>query len=624
MYLERVSGPADLKTMTVPELEQLAREIRDEIYRVTSMNGGHFASNLGSTELALALHYVFDSPADKIVWDVGHQAYPHKLVTGRRERFETIRKEGGLSGFLQREESEHDAFGAGHASTSVSAALGMAMANHLSGTPGRGIAVIGDGALTGGMAYEALNNAGSLGIPFIVVLNDNEMSIAPNVGAVSKYLSRVRTDERYNRAKADFERMLQRLPQGELFVELGKRMKDSFKEFVYHTMIWEELGFTYVGPVDGHNVGDLIQALKQARHLDGPVFVHCVTAKGKGFDFSEADPFKHHAARVASSGPSAPQPPKYQDVFGDTLTELANDNDRIVAITAAMPDGTGLLPFAKAHPERFFDVGIAEQHAVTFAAGMAAQGMRPVAAIYSTFLQRAYDQVIHDVCIQKLPVVFAMDRAGLVGDDGRTHHGVFDFAYLRCLPNMVVMSPKDEAELRNMLLTAVEHTSGPSAVRYPRGNGVGVSTSIPPHALPIGRGELLREGTDVTIVSIGTMALSAEHAADLLAQEGISAAIVNARFVKPLDEQLILEWAKRTGAVVTLEEGVAAGGFGSAVLELLAREDMQIPVKVLGIPDRFFDHASQSSLRKQAGLSVEHVVEAARSVVRQPAPVTTS
>jgi 1-deoxy-D-xylulose-5-phosphate synthase len=610
--------------MSIAELEGLAREIRDEIYRVTSQNGGHFASNLGSTELTLALHYVFDSPTDKIVWDVGHQGYPHKLVTGRRERFSTIRQEGGLSGFLQREESEHDAFGAGHASTSVSAALGMAMANHLTGTPGRAIAVIGDGALTGGMAYEALNNAGSLQIPFIVVLNDNEMSIAPNVGAVSKYLSKVRTDERYNRAKADFERMLQRLPQGELFVELGKRMKDSFKEFVYHTMIWEELGFTYVGPVDGHNVADLIEAFQQARHLDGPVFIHSVTAKGKGFDFSEADPFKHHAARVASSGPSAPQPPKYQDVFGDTLTELARDNDKIVAITAAMPDGTGLLPFAKEHPERFFDVGIAEQHAVTFAAGMAAQGMRPVAAIYSTFLQRAYDQVVHDCCIQSLPVVFAMDRAGLVGDDGRTHHGVFDFAYLRCLPNMVVMAPKDEAELRNMLLTAVERTEGPSALRYPRGNGVGVSIELPPHPLPIGRGELLREGTDVTIISIGTMALTAEHAADQLKREGISAAVINARFVKPLDETLILDWARRTGAVVTVEEGSAAGGFGSAVLELLAREDLQLPVRTLGIPDRFFDHASQASLRKQAGLTLEDVIAAAKSVVKQPATVALS
>jgi 1-deoxy-D-xylulose-5-phosphate synthase len=615
MHLNQISGPADLKKLSIAELEALAREIRDEIYAVTSRNGGHFASNLGSTELTLALHYVFDSPVDKIVFDVGHQGYPHKLVTGRYDRFETIRQENGLSGFLQREESEHDAFGAGHASTSVSAALGMALGNHLKGSSGRAIAVIGDGALTGGMAYEALNNAGSMQIPFIVVLNDNEMSIAPNVGAVSKYLSRVRTDERYNKAKAEFEQLMQRLPHGELFVELGKRMKDSFKEFVYHTMIWEELGFTYVGPVDGHSIADLIEAFTQAKHLDGPVFVHAVTAKGKGFDWAEDDPFKHHAARVVSSGPSAPQPPKYQDVFGETLTALAADDDRIVAITAAMPDGTGLLPFAKRHPARFFDVGIAEQHAVTFAAGLACQGLKPVVAIYSTFLQRAYDQVVHDVCIQNLPVVFAMDRAGLVGDDGRTHHGVFDIAYLRCLPNMVVMAPKDEAELRNMLLTAVQYEDGPIAVRYPRGAGVGIPIDAAPHALPVGRGELVREGSDVSIISIGTMALTAEHAADVLAQRGISAAVINARFAKPLDEELILRWARRTGAVVTLEEGSASGGFGSAVLELFAREGLSVPVRVLGIPDRFFDHASQSSLRRQAGLSHEHVVNVAQEML---------
>ncbi|HUG14622.1 MAG TPA: 1-deoxy-D-xylulose-5-phosphate synthase [Thermomicrobiales bacterium] len=614
MYLDRISGPADLKAMSIRELEALAREIRDEIHVVTSRNGGHFASNLGSTELTLALHYVFNSPVDRIVFDVGHQGYPHKLVTGRRERFATIRQEGGLSGFLQREENEHDAFGAGHASTSVSAALGMAIGNHLAGQPGRAIAVIGDGALTGGIAYEALNNAGSLQVPFIVVLNDNEMSIAPNVGAVSKYLSRVRTDERYNKAKAEFERLLQRLPQGDLFVELGKRMKDSFKEFVYHTMIWEELGFTYVGPVDGHNIADLIEVFEQAKHLDGPVFVHAITAKGKGFAWAESDPFKHHAAKVVTSGPSAPQPPKYQDVFGETLTELARDDERIVAITAAMPDGTGLLPFAKQHPNRFFDVGIAEQHAVTFAAGLACQGLRPVAAIYSTFLQRAYDQVIHDVCIQKLPVIFAMDRAGLVGDDGRTHHGSYDIAYLRCLPNMVLMAPRDEAELRNMLVTAVEHTDGPIALRYPRGSGTGVAIDHTPYALPIGRGEVIREGRDVTLLALGTMTLTAENAADLLAQEGVSATVINARFVKPLDEALIVKWASTTGALVTIEEGALAGGFGSAVLELLAREHVSIPVRSLGIPDRFLDHASQGSLRAQAGLSVNDLVSAARDV----------
>lgn len=611
VYLERVSGPEDIKSLRVPELERLAREIRDEIYRVTSKNGGHFASNLGSVELTLALHYVFDSPRDPIVWDVGHQGYPHKIVTGRRDRFDTIRKEGGLSGFLQREESEHDAFGAGHASTSISAALGMAVGRQIKGEPGRSIAVIGDGALTGGMAYEALNNAGSLHLPFIVVLNDNEMSIAPNVGAMSKYLSRMRTDERYSRAKAEFERIMHRLPQGELFLDISKRMRDSFKEFVYHTMIWEELGFTYVGPVDGHNIAELIETFQTVKAIEGPVFVHAVTTKGKGYDFAEDDPFKHHAAKVASSGPSAPSPPKYQDVFGEYLTELANDDDRIVAITAAMPDGTGLLPFAKAHPERFFDVGIAEQHAVTFAAGLATQGMRPVATVYSTFLQRAYDQVIHDVCIQKLPVVFAMDRAGFVGDDGRTHHGVFDFSYLRCLPNMVIMAPKDESELRNMLLTAVEYEDGPVAVRFPRGSGTGVTTTLQPVKLPIGRGEIVRDGHDLTILAIGSRVIAAENAADMLAERGISARVVNARFVKPLDEKLILKCVRETGRLITVEENVLHGGFGAAVLELLMSEGVRIPVECLAIPDTFFDHASQESLRARAGITAQDIVETA-------------
>lgn len=610
-YLENITGPADLKSLKIHELEALAREIRDEIYRVTSINGGHFASNLGSVELTLALHYVFDSPRDQIVWDVGHQGYPHKIVTGRRERFDSIRKEGGLSGFLQREESEHDAFGAGHASTSISAALGMSVGKQLAGKPGRGIAVIGDGALTGGMAYEALNNAGTLHLPFMVVLNDNEMSIAPNVGAMSLYLARMRTDERYSRAKAEFEKLMHRVPQGDLFLDLSKRMRDSFKEFIYHTMIWEELGFTYVGPVDGHSIADLIETFQTVKATDGPVFVHAVTTKGKGYDFAEDDPFKHHAAKVVSNGPSEPTPPKYQDVFGEYLTELAAEDDRIVAITAAMPDGTGLLPFAKAHPERLFDVGIAEQHAVTFAAGLATQGLRPVAAIYSTFLQRAYDQVIHDVCIQNLPVVFAMDRAGLVGDDGRTHHGVFDFSYLRCLPNMVVMAPKDEQELRNMLLTAVQYEDGPIALRFPRGNGVGVSMALDPVTLPIGRGEIVSDGTDITLLAVGSRVIAAENAAAMLAERGISARVVNARFVKPLDEELILRCARETGAVVTVEENVLIGGFGAAVLELFMREGIQTPVQCLAIPDVFLDHASQESLRAQAGITVQDIVETA-------------
>jgi 1-deoxy-D-xylulose-5-phosphate synthase len=624
MVLERINGPADLKTLTVPELETAAKELRELIVEVVvHETGGHFASNLGSVELTLALHYVFSSPEDKIVWDVGHQAYPHKILTGRRERFHTIRQEGGLSGFLQRDESEHDQFGAGHASTSISAALGMAVGGQLRGEHFHSIAVIGDGALTGGMAYEALNNAGSLQVPLIVVLNDNEMSIAPNVGALPKYLSRIRTDGRYSQAKAEVERILSHMPQGDLLLELGKRMKDGLKEIVYHTMIWEELGFTYIGPIDGHNVRDLIDTFEQAKKISGPVFIHAVTVKGKGYEPAENDPFKHHAASIKIPG-APPAPPKYQDVFGQTLTELAKTDQRIVAITAAMPDGTGLLGFAKEHPSRFFDVGIAEQHAVTFAAGLATQGIRPFATIYSTFLQRAYDQVIHDVCIQNLPVVFAMDRAGLVGDDGRTHHGVFDFAYLRCLPNMVVMAPKDEDELRHMIATAVAHDSGPIALRYPRGAGVGVSMLGEPHPLPIGKGELVREGTDLTIAAIGSSVLPATRAAEILAEGGISAEVINARFVKPLDNALILKSVGKTGALVTVEEAMLAGGFGSAVLELLAREEIELPVDRLGLADKFYDHASQNALRRQAGIDAESIAERAAALISTKTTVATT
>jgi 1-deoxy-D-xylulose-5-phosphate synthase len=607
MYLERIDSPQDLKRLSVPELEKLAEEIREAIIEVVlGKTGGHFAPNLGTVELTLALHYVFDSPRDKIVWDVGHQAYPHKLVTGRRDRFHTIRQEGGLSGFLQREESPHDHFGAGHASTSISAALGMAVAAKLRGDRYHTIAVIGDGALTGGMAYEALNHAGALQVPLIVVLNDNEMSIAPNVGALARYLTRVRTDTRYRQAKVEIERLLRRLPQGERLVELSHRFLDGLKEVVYRTMIWEELGFTYIGPIDGHNLRELIETFQLVKTFDSPVFVHVLTVKGKGYQPAEDDPFKHHSAAVKVPG-APPTPPRYQDVFGQTLVKLAAKNDRIVAITAAMPDGTGLLPFAAAYPDRFFDVGIAEQHAVTFAAGLATQGLRPVCAIYSTFLQRAYDQVIHDVCIQKLPVVFAMDRAGLVGEDGRTHHGVFDVAYLRCLPNMVLMAPKDEDELRHMLATALAYEEGPIALRYPRGSGVGVPMLGEPRVLPIGRAELLREGSDVAIVALGATVLPAERAADILAEQGIRATVINARFVKPLDRSLILDAARECGCLVTVEEAQLAGGFGSAVLETLADAGLLIPVLRLGLADRFFDHASQASLRRQAGIDAESI-----------------
>ena len=626
--LDRIASPADLKALPFSGLPNLAVEIRQELLDVVTRNGGHLGASLGAIELAIALHWVFDSPRDRIVWDVGHQAYAHKLLTGRRDRFSTIRQEGGLSGFLSRDESEHDAFGAGHASTSISAALGMAVAVSKSDDPGRRVAaVIGDGALTGGMAFEALNNAGILELPFLVILNDNEMSIAPNVGAMSHYLDRVRTDPRYNRAKDELARITERLPQGDLLVELGKRWKDSLKEFIYHSMIWEELGFTYMGPIDGHDIRALVHALRQATLVSGPVFLHVVTQKGRGFAGAETDRERGHAVSAPAKPGAPPAPPKYQDVFAQTVIELAKDDPRIVAITAAMPTGTSLAKFQTAYPDRFFDVGIAEQHAVTFAAGLAAEGMRPIVGIYSTFLQRAYDQIVHDVCLQRLPVTFAIDRAGFAGDDGRTHHGVFDISYLRCLPNLTIMAPKDENELRHMLETALRRVDGPVAIRYPRGSGVGVAMHEPLHALPIGRSETLRSGGDVAILALGAMVLPAERAADLLAADGIAATVVNARFIKPLDERLILDLAARCGSIVTVEENVRAGGFGSAVLELLHARELLIPARILAIPDRVFEHASQGRLRELAGLSAAQIAQAARDIVAKkqdlykPAPL---
>lgn len=627
--LDTITSPADLRGRTWVELDQLAAEIRTELIRVVTKNGGHLGANLGTVELSIALHVAFDSPKDMLVWDVGHQAYVHKLLTGRLERFPTIRQEGGISGFLSRDESEHDQFGAGHASTSISAALGMAVAQlrKPKGERGRAVAIIGDGALTGGMAFEGLNNAGHMNLPFIVVLNDNEMSIAPNVGALSKYLDRVRTDKFYNRAKDELAAMTAKLPQGELLVELGKRMKDSLKEFVYHAMIWEELGFTYIGPVDGHDIHAMVDAFRQASQVEGPVFVHVITQKGKGYALTENDGERGHAVSApAAPAPAGapPTPPKYQDVFARALIDLAGEDERIVAITAAMPTGTSLNKFAAVYPDRCFDVGIAEQHAVTFAAGLATQGMRPVCAIYSTFLQRAYDQIIHDVALQKLPVVFCLDRAGFAGDDGRTHHGVYDLTYLRPVPGMTVMAPKDENELRHMLKTALAIEGGPVAIRYPRGAGVGAPTDERMHLLPVGRSETLRDGEDVAILAVGTMVLPAERAGDLLAAEGIGATVVNARFIKPLDEPLILELAHRCGAIVTVEESSTLGGFGAAVLELLARHDVAIPVRNLAVPDRIFEQASQARLREIAGLTPGGIAAAAHDVAARRRPVTRS
>lgn len=618
--LAEISGPDDVKKLTRKQLVSLAAEIREALIGSVTRTGGHLGASLGPVELAVALHYVFNSPKDKIVWDVGHQAYAHKMLTGRTHGFSVLRQENGMSGFLSRDESEHDHFGAGHASTSISAALGMCVAEQRKPKSERGsaIAVIGDGALTGGMAYEALNNAGHIDAPLIVVLNDNEMSIAPNVGAMSRHLSRLRTDPNYNRAKDDLADLVEKLPQGKTLVEIGKRIKDSMKELIYHASFFEELGFTYTGPIDGHNINDLIDALKDAKDSPNPIVVHIHTQKGKGYDPAQNDIERAHAVSAPTS-PNAPKtPPKYQDAFAQAAIDLAREDDRVYAITAAMPSGTSLGKFQQEFPDRFFDVGIAEAHAVTFAAGLATDGLRPIVGVYSTFLQRAYDQIIHDVAIQRLPVIFALDRAGFAGDDGRTHHGVFDLSYLRIIPNMVVMAPKDEMELRHMLKTALTYEDGPVAIRYPRGAGIGVDTSLPMEALPIGKSEVLRSGSDITLIAVGSMIPAAVQAANRLHELGHSATVVNARFIKPLDDQLILQLARETGSIITIEENVAAGGFGSAVLELLAAHGVQVPVTTLGVPDAFLDQASQNRLRDLAGLGVESIVATALQHISTP------
>lgn len=613
--LSQINSPEDLKRLSVRDVYRLAEELRDVIIRVVAANGGHLAPNLGVVELTLALHRVFDSPRDRIIWDVGHQCYVHKIITGRREQFPTIRQAGGLSGFPKRRESVHDAFDTGHSSTSISAAVGMALARDLREEKFDVVAVIGDGALTGGMAFEALNHAGHQRTKIIVVLNDNEMSISENVGAVSAYLSRLRTDPMYYRSKDELEALLNRVPTiGKTVLKTLERIKDSFKYLVVPGMLFEELGFTYFGPIDGHNLEELEEVLKNARKAKEPVLVHVVTRKGKGYPPAEKNPDKFHGVGpfdIATGETPASAVPSYTDVFGETLVKLAEKDEDIVAITAAMPSGTGLNRFAARFPERFFDVGIAEEHAVTMAAGMAVEGLKPVVAIYSTFLQRAYDQILHDVCLQELPVVFALDRAGLVGEDGATHQGVFDFSYLRHIPNMIVMAPKDERELQDMLFTALS-AQRPVAFRYPRGRGVGVELTDEPSLLPLGRGELLREGRDGVIVAVGNTVHPALEAAQVLDREGVTMAVINARFVKPLDRELILTWGTKTGLIVTVEENVLAGGFGSAVLELLEEEGIHLPVLRLGLPDRFIHHGPADMLRRQYCLTAEGIAEKVR------------
>ena len=621
-FLDKINSPADVKKLSVPQLEQLAKEIRQLLISVISHTGGHLAPNLGVVELTLALHKVFNTPEDKIIFDVGHQAYIHKIITGRREQFPTLRQYGGLSGFPKRSESEHDAFGTGHSSTSISAALGMACARDLQGDDYNVVAVIGDGSMTGGMAFEALNNAGMLHKNMIVVLNDNEMSISKNVGAMSEYLYQLRTGETYNKIKNDIEGWLKNMEFGSDVLKAIRRLKGSVKYLMVPTSIFEELGFTYLGPVDGHDLDGLLDVLQAAKKIDGPVMVHVLTKKGKGYKPAEESPNKFHgtgpfdiATGKKITNPNAPV--SYTEVFGKTLTKLADIDDKIVGITAAMPDGTGLNIFAEAHKDHFFDVGIAEQHAVTAAAGMAAAGMKPVAAIYSTFMQRAYDSIMHDICMQKLNVTLCLDRAGLVGDDGYTHHGVFDYAYLRSIPNMTIMAPKDENELQHMLKTALDF-DGPVSVRYPRGSGVGVALDTQWQDLPIGKAEVLRTGKDVCFWAIGSMVQTALDAAELLEAQGISAGVVNMRFAKPLDVELLREHAQSYGKIITLEEGVLAGGVGSAILEELNENKLleHCEVRCFGIPDEFVMHGDKKLLFRDLGLDTPTIAAKAAAFVK--------
>jgi 1-deoxy-D-xylulose-5-phosphate synthase len=616
MLLAKINSPADLKKLQPEQLPALAAEIRQFLLETVSSTGGHLGSNLGTVELSIALHYCFDSPRDKIIWDVGHQAYTHKILTGRRDSFHTQRQYKGLSGFPKRSESEHDAFGVGHASTSISAGLGMAAAASLDGTRNHAIAVIGDGSLTGGMAFEALNQAGHLKKNLIVILNDNEMSISKNVGAFSAFISRKMTGRYYRDLKKEIQLLLTHIPAfGTDILHFARRAENSLKGFLTPGALFEALGFDYLGPLDGHDLPQLVEVFNNVNELDGPLLVHIMTTKGKGYKPAEDTPAKYHgvgAFDVATgAGAAKPAVKSYTDIFGETLVQLAEADPKIIAITAAMPDGTGLNQFSQRFPERFFDVGIAEQHAMTFAAGLAADGFRPVTAIYSTFVQRAYDQVFHDICLQHLPVTIAMDRAGLVGDDGPTHHGVFDLSYLRHLPGMTLMAPKDENELRSMLKTAI-YSGVPIALRYPRGAVHGVALESDLKCLEIGIGEQLRDGADLTIIAIGATVYPALQAAEALNVQGISAGVVNARFVKPLDAGLILAVARQTGRIMTVEENALQGGFGSAVLELLYDNNLQnVNVKRLGIPDHYIEQGSQAQLRKDVGIDAAGITSAA-------------
>ncbi|WP_294326483.1 1-deoxy-D-xylulose-5-phosphate synthase [uncultured Sphingomonas sp.] len=620
--LDTVQTPADLRKLAPEDLRQLADELRQETISAVGTTGGHLGSGLGVVELTVAIHYVFDTPADRLVWDVGHQCYPHKILTGRRDRIRTLRQGGGLSGFTKRSESEYDPFGAAHSSTSISAALGFAVANKIAGTPGKGIAVIGDGAMSAGMAYEAMNNAEQAGNRLVVVLNDNDMSIAPPVGGLSAYLSRIVSSREFLGIRDALKKLARKLPRP---LHTAARKTDEFaRGMATGGTLFEELGFYYVGPIDGHNLDHLIPVLENVRDAaEGPILVHVVTKKGKGYAPAEAAADKYHGVQkfdvITGTQVKAPAgPPQYQNVFGHTLSKLADSDTRICAITAAMPSGTGLDRFSKEHPDRFFDVGIAEQHAVTFAAGLAAQGMRPFCAIYSTFLQRAYDQVVHDVCIQNLPVRFAIDRAGLVGADGATHAGSFDVTYLATLPNMVVMAPADEAELVHMTYTAAEYDAGPIAVRYPRGNGVGVALPEVPQKLEIGKGRLVREGSKIAILSLGTRLEEALKAADALEAKGLSTTVADLRFAKPLDEAMIRRLLTTHEVAVTVEEG-AVGGLGAHVLTFASDSgliDAGLKLRTMRLPDTFQDQDSPQKQYDEAGLNAPQIVDTVLQALR--------
>ncbi|HEV7241473.1 MAG TPA: 1-deoxy-D-xylulose-5-phosphate synthase [Thermoanaerobaculia bacterium] len=617
--LDSIDSPRDLRKLDRRQLPQVAQEIRDQIIDVVSRVGGHFGGNLGIVELTLALHYMYDTPRDQIVFDTGHQTYPHKLITGRRDTFHTIRQHNGISGFCKREESEYDVFNAGHASTSISAAVGIALARDFRKEDYRVVAVIGDGALSGGIALEGLNQAGHLKRRLMIVLNDNDMSISTNVGAMSGYLNQIIKGQRYNQAKDLARGVMDRIPLiGGKLHGLAHDMEQVLKHMVVPGTLFEELGFKYLGPYDGHDLPGLLQIFEENRDYDGPILIHVITKKGKGYTPAENKPIWSHGV-TAFDIPTGevhksdkPQPPSYTAVFAEALIELAKHDPKIVAITAAMPEGTGLDKFGKAFPERMFDVGIAEEHAVTMCGGMATQGMKPVAAIYSTFLQRAFDQVFHDVAIMDLPVVFALDRGGIAGADGPTHHGIYDMAYLRVFPNMVCMAPKDENELRHMLKTALE-CGHPASLRYPRGNGAGVQLDAEIKALPIGKGEVLREGDAATIFAIGNEVWPAMHAAEVLAKENISVTVINARFIKPLDDELIVKYCKPYSNIITVEEGSLAGGFGSAIMERCEQLGIRdVRFHRIGIPDEYVHHGTQDVLRAQYDLHPEGIAKRVR------------